>query len=178
MRYSTLFALILLLPQTATRGQTTTSDSQALQALLVEVRQLRQDLRTANVAAQRAQILVYRLNTQEAAVARASQRLDDVRARLARIDDDQRQNEEQVKIYENMREHVDNPSERKQLDDAIALMRTRTDGPSPQTQELHSKEIELEEELRIEQARLSSLQDRLDRLDKALEGSSRQDSKE
>jgi hypothetical protein len=39
-------------------GQTTPSESQALQALLLEVRQLRQDLQTTTIAVQRAQILL------------------------------------------------------------------------------------------------------------------------
>jgi len=62
---------------TACFGQTTPGDSQTLQALLSEVRQLRQDLQTTTIAAQRAQILLYRLQGQEAAVARASQRIDE-----------------------------------------------------------------------------------------------------
>jgi hypothetical protein len=39
-------------------GQTTPSESQTLQALLWEVRQLRQDLQTTTIAVQRAQILL------------------------------------------------------------------------------------------------------------------------
>lgn len=53
-------------------GQTTTGDSQTLQALLSEIRLLRQDLQTTTIAAQRAQILIYRLQGQEAAVASLS----------------------------------------------------------------------------------------------------------
>jgi len=64
-------------------GQSTSTDSQTLQALLAEVRQLRHDLRTVMIAAQKAEILLYRLQGQEAAVARASQRVEDVRGRLA-----------------------------------------------------------------------------------------------
>jgi len=63
-------------------GQSTSTDSQTLQALLAEVRKLRHDLQSTTIAAQRAQILLYRLQGQEAAVARASQKLDDSRARL------------------------------------------------------------------------------------------------
>jgi hypothetical protein len=69
MNRSSILALGFLL--SSTFGQTTPSESQTLQALLLEVRQLRQDLQTTTVAAQRAQILLYRLQGQEAAVARA-----------------------------------------------------------------------------------------------------------
>ena len=72
MNRSSLFVVGLLFFSTACFGQTTPGDSQTLQALLLEVRQLRQDLQTTTIAAQRAQILIYRLQGQEAAVARAS----------------------------------------------------------------------------------------------------------
>ncbi len=90
MNRSSLFVLGLLLLSTACFGQTTPGDSQTLQALLSEVRQLRQDLQTTTIAAQRAQILIYRLQGQEAAVARASQRLDEAREKLARIQDERK----------------------------------------------------------------------------------------
>jgi hypothetical protein len=85
MNRLSLFVLSLLLFPTACFGQSNSSDSQTLQALLLEVRQLRQDLQTTTIAGQRAQILIYRLQGQEAAVARVSQRLDEAREKLARI---------------------------------------------------------------------------------------------
>jgi len=87
MNRSSILALGFLLSLTPCFGQTTPSESQTLQALLLEVRQLRQDLQTMTIAVQRAQILLYRSQGQEAAVARASQRLDGARERLAAIQD-------------------------------------------------------------------------------------------
>jgi chromosome segregation ATPase len=163
-----LLALLLLLFPVITLGQTTTSDSPALQALLAEVRQLRQDLRIANVAAQRAQILIYRLNAQEASLARVSQGLENVRGRLARIDDERKQNADQIKFLENMRDRTGDTPKQKEFDDAIAGLKVRMEGPSIEEQDLQSKKVELEQELRIEQAKLGGLQDELDRLDKSL----------
>ena len=74
---STLLLLAGLLFATTCFGQSAPGDCQTLQALLSEVRQLRQELRTTTIAAQRSQILIYRLQGQEASVARASQRLDE-----------------------------------------------------------------------------------------------------
>jgi hypothetical protein len=54
-----LFGLGLILASTVSVGQTASPDSQTLQALLAEVRQLRKDLRTTTVASQRVQILLY-----------------------------------------------------------------------------------------------------------------------
>src|SRR5260370_343025 len=70
MNRSSLFVLSLLLSSTAWFGQTTPGDAETLQALLWEVRKLRQDLQTTTIAGQRAQILIYRLKGQEAAVTR------------------------------------------------------------------------------------------------------------
>ena len=178
MRPSTFFAVTLLLFPVAALGQTATNDSQTLQALLAEVRQLRQDLRTSNLAAQRAQILIYRLNAQEAATARVSQRLDEVKERLAQTDVERKQNGTQMKQYEDMKERTENPQELKQFDEVISVLKARIESSAPQEQELQSKQTELEEELRTEQAKLGRLQDELDRLDKALEDSSRQSTKQ
>jgi hypothetical protein len=71
-------------------GQSAPGDSQTLQAVLSEVRQPRVELRTMTIAAQRAQILIYRLQGQEASVGRASQRLDEAREKLARTQDERK----------------------------------------------------------------------------------------
>ena len=169
MRPSTFFALPLLLVPAAALGQTTTTDSQTLQSLLAEVRQLRQDLRTATLAAQRAQILIYRVNAQEAAVVRASQRLDEVKERLPQMNAGRKHNADQIKRFEDAKEHAENPSEKKQLDELISNLKASIESMESEEQEMQSRKNELEDELRIEQAKLGRLQDELDRLDKALE---------
>src|SRR5260221_3945998 len=73
----------LLLISISAFGQSGSNDSQTLQALLAEVRQLRHDLQTTTVAVQRAQILIYRVQAQESVVRRMQERVDDARSRLA-----------------------------------------------------------------------------------------------
>jgi hypothetical protein len=68
--------------QTATR-----SDSQTLQAILAELRQRRHDLQTTGAIAARAQIALYRLQREDEAVARANQRVSDVRTRVIQLED-------------------------------------------------------------------------------------------
>src|SRR5258708_22013128 len=63
------------------------SDSQTLQAILAELRQLRHDLQTTNAMAARAQIALYRLQREDDAVARASQRVSDVRTKVIQFED-------------------------------------------------------------------------------------------
>lgn len=68
--------------QTATR-----SDSQTLQAILAELRQLRHDLQTTSAMAARAQIALYRLQREDEAVARAEQRVNHARTRVVQLED-------------------------------------------------------------------------------------------
>src|SRR5258708_3648963 len=75
MRRAFFLTLVVFgIPATAF-GQAAASDSQTLQALLTEVRELRQDLRTSLARVQSGQILLSRLQAQQVAVARASKRL-------------------------------------------------------------------------------------------------------
>jgi chromosome segregation ATPase len=174
MNRSVLFALGLLLFSIACFGQTTTGDSQALQALLSEVRLLRQDLQATTIAGQRAQILIYRLQGQEAAVARASQRLEAAREQLARIQDERKHVAADVKRYEDFISNTENSAtERKQVEGVLSQAKTRVESLENQEQQLQTREIEAGQQLRTEEVRLSDLRDQLDRLDKALENASR-----
>jgi hypothetical protein len=74
MKRLSLLLLALLLATTAS-AQTNSNDSDTLKSLLSEVRLLRQDLRTTTVAAQRAQILVFRAQAQESVVRRTQERV-------------------------------------------------------------------------------------------------------
>ncbi len=170
MNRSSLFALSLLLFSTACSGQTTPSDSQTLQALLSEVRLLRQDLQSTAIAAQRAQILIYRLQEQEAAVARASQRLDEVRDKQARSQDERKQMTIEIKQYEDFINNTENPpAQRKMFEDRLSQVKSVLESTENLEQQQQAQEIDAEQHLKAEEAKLSDLQDQLDRLDKALE---------
>jgi len=120
MNRSSLFVLSSLVFSTACFGQTTTGDSQTLQALLSEVRQLRQDLQTTTIAGQRVQILIYRLQGQETAVARASQRLDEAREKVARIQDQREHVVAEVKRFEDSLSGTVNPAtQRKDIEQGV-----------------------------------------------------------
>ncbi len=174
MNRLSLFVLGLLLFSTACFGQTTPGDSQTLQALLSEVRQLRQDLQTTTIAAQRAQILIYRLQGQEAAVARASQRLDEAREKLARIQDERKHLATDVKQHEDFINNTENPpTQRKEVEGVLPRLKTRLESLENEEQQRQTREIEADQQLRAEEVRLSDHRDQLDRLDKALENASR-----
>jgi chromosome segregation ATPase len=77
----------------------------------------------------------------------------------------------QLKRYQDMKDHLDNAAERKQIDDAMTELQERLEAWAPQEQELQIKETECEDELKVQRAKLDSLQDELDRIDRALENS-------
>jgi chromosome segregation ATPase len=174
MKRSSLFVLGLLISSTPCFGQTTPGDSQTLQALLSEVRLLRQDLRTTTVTAQRSQILIYRLQGQEASVGRASQRLDEAREKLARTQDERKHVAAEVKQIEDFVGNTENPlSQRKLFESRLAELKTRLESLESQEQQQQSREIDTEQQMRTEEVKLSDLRDQLDRLDKTLENATR-----
>lgn len=174
MNRRSFYALVLLLFPAACFGQTTNGDSQTLQALLSEVRRLRQDMHSTFVAAQRAQILIYRLQAQEAAVAGTSQRLAEARDKLARIQDERSQLADGLKRQEEFVQSERNaPAERKQVEEILLQSKAKLASVENEEQQAQSREIEAQQQERDEELRLTELREQLDRLDKTLENASR-----
>jgi chromosome segregation ATPase len=163
-----IFALSLLFFSSPALAQTAPTESPTLRAVLVEIRQLRQDLQTSAIAARRAQILIYRLHAQETAVAHASQQLDEAKSSIEQLRARKKYCEFQIKQDEGMRDRAENPAQRKQFEDAITELKVQMEEWVPEEQEAQMRETELEQQSRIEQAKLGQLQDELDRLDQAV----------
>ena len=106
MRRTYFFIVVLFGMATATFAQTTSSDSQTLQALLAEIRQLRQDLQVSLTRIQSAQILLSRLQIQQVAASRASQHLDVARSKLAEVQVVIRSEAAEIKHYEDSGDHA------------------------------------------------------------------------
>ena len=173
MHRSCLLIPVFLLIPAPIYGQSSSTDSQTLQALLAEVRQLHHDLQTTTIAAQRAQILLYRLQGQEALVARASQRLDDARAKLAEVQSNRTKLTSDIKKYEDLVGQAGTSStDRKQIEDLLPQRKAKLASLENEEQQRQTREIEAEDELRAGRAKLSELQDQLDQLQKTLESSS------
>jgi len=136
--------------------------------LLAEVRQLRQELRTTTLAAQRVQILLYRLQIQEGTVARAQRRADEARSALSQTQAEVKMAASSIKDTEDKVTNAQNPVERKRQEDLLTKLKAYLESQENSAQQLQAKESEAEQELRAEQAKLNALQDQLDRLDKSL----------
>src|SRR5882762_10886837 len=160
----------LLLISMSAFGQSGSNDSQTLQALLAEVRQLRHDLQTTTVAAQRAQILIYRVQGQESVVRRMQERVDDARSRLAQVRFEQNNRAATIKQFEEKKSRSETPeTEQKDLEDTLAQIKARFDADANKEGEIQATVTDAEDQLRLEQAKLGTLQEQLDRLDKLLE---------
>ena len=166
-----LVASSLLLSSAAVCQSPACPEAETMQSLLTEVRQLRQDLQTVSVAARKAQILMYRLNVQEEIVRHVSGNLDNTKSALDGIRRSKEFLAEQIKQVEEAKNSSDDATQRRQMDDMIAQFKSRLEVENPMEQELQAKEIELEEELRTERAKLEQEQAKLDELENVLESS-------
>lgn len=162
MRRRHFFIFVIFGMATATFAQTTSSDSQTLQALLTEVRQLRQDLQASLAKMQSAQILLSRLQIQEVAVSRASQHLDDARSKLAEVRIVLKSEAAEVRQLE---DHSPNPGESPaQVEEVLKRTQADLEVSTNLEQQRQSIETDAEQQLRTEQDKLSRLESLLDEL--------------
>ncbi len=146
-----------------------TADSQILQALLAEVRQLRLDLQNVTLAAQRVQILLYRLQLQEASTARASQRYDQASARLHEAQQARTRAAAALQELEDAHNRApEDAAQRKAIEERLPEVKHTLEIWTADEQTRQAAESEAQGQLRTEQAKLSELQDALDKLDKFL----------
>ncbi len=172
MRRALFLLFGLFVASASAFGQSTTTDSQTLQALLSEIRQLRKDLQTTTVASQRVQILMYRLQSQQAAVARAQQRADEVHSRLTEAQAGVRHFASEIERAETALNDSQNSNDRKQLEGMLAAAKHELELQKTAEQEWETKEAEAVQNLRSEESKLAALEEQLDHLDKDFEKSS------
>ena len=171
MRRTWLFVPCFLLLSASSLAQSTSSESQGMQALVAEVRQLRKDLQASNGYALKAQLLLYRLQIQEATVSRASQHLNDERSKLAQTQDHRRAVAASLKRNEEFADNSDaSPADRKEVQREVSRLKAELENLAGEEQQRQTAEMEANEQLRAEQAKLSGLEERVDRLEKELDG--------
>jgi isoleucyl-tRNA synthetase len=171
MRRTYLFIVVVFGMATVALAQTTSSDSQTLQALLGEVRQLRQDLQVSLTRMQSAQILLSRLQIQEVAVTRASQHLDDARSKLAEVQVVMKSEAAEIKHFEDAPNNGDNAA---QVEAALNRAKSDLEASTNLAQQRQSTETDAELQLRTEQDKLNRFESQLDELLRNLENSGQQ----
>jgi len=162
--------IIVFLFATAAYAQT---DPQPLQALLNEVHQLRVDIQTTAITMQRVQIVLYRLQSQTTLTTRATSQLDNARSQLSFTQSQQKNMTSQIQQMEDTLRNTADQNERKRIEQTIPQLKMQMERFANEEQRLQTMQIEAETQNRTEQAKLSDLQDQLDRLDKVLDGFTR-----
>ena len=167
-----ILALVMTtsLMTTSLMAQTPAKDPDALQALLVEVKQLRQDIESMTVASQRVQIALHALQLQDAATARAAQRLDEARKRKAQIDDGRAHLAAEIQKWQDTQSSGKlSEADSKSVEQRLQELKSELDRTAVEAQSRDAEEGEATSQFRTEQGKLTDLQDRIDRLDKVLE---------
>ena len=170
MRCTQTMVPAMFLLTTAAFAQTTSSDSQLTQALLTEIRQLRQDLQTTAAVIQRVQILTFRLQMEAGLLTRATQRLDEARTKSSQAQMNTKAIASQLEGAEIRQRAAQNAIEQKNADDSVKSSRSLLATMTNEEQQCRAREVEAEAQSRAAQARVNEFQDQLDRLDKSLAG--------
>ncbi len=162
--------LFLSVPGLSQSTQCTPNEPEGMRAFVAEVRLSRKDLQATNGHALKAQVLLYRLQVQEATVSRVSQNLNDLRSSIVTMQERQRNLMATIKHFEKLVDDSDTPpAQRKDAEGEISVLKTELEGLTAEEQQRQTAKIEAEEQLRTEQAKLSALEDRVDRLEKELD---------
>lgn len=150
--------------------QTPAKEGDALQALVLEMRQLRQAIEAQTLVSQRVQIALYTLQMQDAAVARDAQAVDDARKKCRAMEDDKQHAETRNQDIEsrlaagNMSE-----AETKEMRLMLPQFKKEIETRAADLRSCQAAESDAGVLLRKDQTRLNELRDRIEILDKGLE---------
>ncbi len=151
-------------------SQTQPKDRDTLPALLDEVHQLRQAIEGMTAASQRVQIALYGLQMQDAAVARATQRRDNARNQCSSLEQNRQHSAADVQRMESgLTSATTSESDLKEFKTRLPVLKNVLEAQTAELQSCQAAEAETSSQLKTEQAKLLELQDRIARLDKALE---------
>jgi len=165
-----LFLVSLFVTSTLAWSQPSQSDSQTLRALLEEVRLLRQDLHTTTVAAQRVQIALYRLQLQDAAVARAAAAVEETHSKLNGLQDAHKHFVTEIEQLDHQKDQAQDFQERRHIEeDRLPRLKVSLEQISHDEEQQQARLNEAEGQLKSEQIKLDGLHSLLDQLDQALE---------
>jgi uncharacterized protein YlxW (UPF0749 family) len=81
---------------------------------------------------------------------------------------------DQIRQFEEMKNRAETDQQRTQFEDYIARFKANLEEAAPHEQELQTRRIELEADLRSELAKWDRLQDELDRLENSLDNAALQ----
>jgi chromosome segregation ATPase len=148
-------------------AQTAPPDSPIAQAVLVEIRQLRNDPQTTAATIQRVQIVMYRLQSQASVPDHVTQRLDQARAACDQAETQRNMFTTRVEQAEAAMRNPQNGANRAVQEEMLSNLKSSVEALAAEEQQCQLERAEAENQLRAEQAKMDDLQDRLDKLDLA-----------
>jgi len=162
--------LVFLVVSTPVLGQTNSKDSQTLQALLTEMRQLRQDLEATALVTHKLQILLYRLQTQSTTVTRLSRNADDAHSEVNQLMNERDKLAADIKQQEDfVSTNLNASGDRKAVEDALPGLKEKLAALDDRLQQAQKEESTGQEQLQSERAKLERLEADFDRLEKSFE---------
>jgi len=165
-----LIPILLVILTAPVFSQPAATDSQTLQAILAELRQLRHELQTTSAMAARAQIALYRLQRQFEAVERTQQSVSDARLRGTQLETERTRKALEIQQAHEAVNRSEAPNAQQNFDELVLpRLKSELELLQRQEQQARAEQAEAEQQLRDEQAKLDSLNDTLDRYNNALE---------
>jgi chromosome segregation ATPase len=152
-------------PAKAAQGE----NSQPMQALLNEVRQLRIAIQQSNLSVYRAQVIVERMRSQQQRVDRLTERLRETRERMANWKMGQTEVQDELKMIEGRINRATEVADRTNWEEHQERLKTRLASMAQENTRLQEQESQLAGQLSIEQAKLAEFNDQLDALQRELE---------
>jgi hypothetical protein len=165
------FAVLMISPWLC-RGQE--RDSQAIPALLSEVRALRLAIERSTLLGTRMQITLQRIQLQEQRTARVSQELERARREAADAQNANANITSRLKHDEDEQSATTDPVRRKQLEDVVKRMKVEAELMTTREQQSRAREAEIATQVRNEQSRLIELNDSVNQMERAHDEALRQ----
>jgi hypothetical protein len=165
MKYLAALVVLGIVSVVPGLGQASQTDSQTLQAILVEIRGLHNDARLT----QTSQILLAEMLMQQTAVNRALEKRDSLKSSVEQVQNQQKMAVQQVAQWEERANTAIDAAQKKQFTQMQDQMKSQIPFMKIQEQERSSDLADAESRLSREQDALASIKDQLDTLVKKLQ---------
>jgi chromosome segregation ATPase len=149
-------------------GRAQPSAPDTLSSLLTEVRALRIAMEQMVAAGPRVQLAMGRLQLQDQRVSELTRRLDDVKNRLAGIQKQSDNEEEESKMLEETIPRTTDPARQRELEEVLKHHKFAARERAPEILRLQGEQAALMQDLANEQTRWMDLNQRLDELERSL----------
>jgi chromosome segregation ATPase len=150
------------------RAQSSASAPDTLSSLLIEVRGLRAAIEQMASAGPRVQLAMGRLQLQEQRVGELTRKLEEVKTKLASVQEESDMADEQIKTLEDTIPRTTDPARLRELEEALRHMKLSARNHGPAVQRLQGEQAAIAQDLANEQTRWADLNQRLDELERML----------